>query len=78
MRTATYRVEYYEPSGHQSPPEPPISTGRTLEEARAVIRGRLGLSRLMAARRWIPDSPAVEAYHESSAEGCGGYAIVRE
>lgn len=75
-----YRIEYYEPDGHSSPPDvieraeplhyteyPTLRAARHAIRLRATGRGRYG--------QWSPDD-AITAYHESRKEGCGGYAIV--
>jgi hypothetical protein len=80
-----YRVEKYASDGHGGAPAEDyvIAEGiRTLEEARAVVREHMGLTRLTAARRWS-GMDAVESYHdklawEAGADGCGGVAIVEE
>lgn len=76
----TYRIEYYEPDGHSSPPEdieraeplhwseyPTLRAAKHAIRVKATGRGRCG--------QWSPPE-AITAYHESKREGCGGYAIV--
>lgn len=79
-----YRIETYPPDGHTMPGRT-IGEASTLDEARAIVRRHLGLSRLPRSRRWKPDrdSGAVEAYHDypeshPQAYGCGGVAIMEK
>lgn len=77
-----YTIETYPPDGHTIPGRT-IGETSTLEAARAIVRGHLGVARLTKSRRWKPDSDsgAVEAYHDYPeshplAYGCGGVAIL--
>jgi hypothetical protein len=71
-------VQEYEGPGCEGPDEDLFTAqADTLAEARAIIRKRLGVSRLSPQRRWHPED-AIEAYSESLLEDIefsGGYMI---
>lgn len=67
-----YLVTEYPADGH-APESLYRAEHGTLDEARADVARRLGGASL-ADLRW-PDPGALESYHASEDEGCGGYAI---
>lgn len=81
----TYTIEHYAADGHSGPEDNYVVATNvpSLPEARAIVRRRMGLGRLTAARRWGGMGNSVEAYHdqlasEANSDGCGGFAIVAE
>lgn len=78
----TYIVEHYGADGCNGPDDDYIVERgvSSLAEARAVVRGCLGVKRLHPRRRWHGGDLCVEAYHDlpesaPNSYGCGGYAI---
>jgi hypothetical protein len=81
----SYLVERYSADGHGRPQEDTIIARNvtTLEEARALVRKALGVTRLSKQRKWGPWENMIEGYHdmlasEKNSDGCGGVAIVLE
>jgi hypothetical protein len=79
--TLRYRVEAYDSDGgnHFGCI---VGEDLTLAEARALVRRKLGVSRLAACRLWHPPEGG-EAYHNYPpshrfANGCGGIHIMPE
>lgn len=76
---AIHQAYRYAADGHQGEVGDGEEVGwGTLAECRDAIAERLGVhASALAGFRWDGTGDDVEAYHESDAEGCGGYAIIR-
>ena len=75
----TYRLEDYPAEGH-GPFQPTVLYFPDVESARREIARRIDveLSELPGLR-WIDfEDDAIETYHASHDEGCGGFAIYSE
>ena len=77
-----YRVEQYAPDGHNPPRDELFrQTCKTLEDARAIVRQRIGEYFADPDCAWGPPDfevyglAIVEAYNEDDSIGSGGYVI---